>query len=328
MSDTALEFSDLKIVNEQVYLGKMQLFALLRSLETLCNLKSEIGNEKRFADSPLRFGQSAFLAFQDKQINALTLKERYLKVDIKGFGVFGPNGALPLHISEQIYEKKLHQKDQTFNDFVDIFQNRLIALFYKSWRNAQDVVSLDGEDSWRFSRFIASMVGVADQQELMADISAYSKFYFSNLLLNVNRPKENLELILSYYFNIPVKVIENIGQWIDASAFSTPLSNPKKLTLGDGVMIGDKIFDATQKIRIEIGPISPQKYVSFLSGEPAANKLIAWVDHYLKHQFEWDAEFIIDKDQIAQQSLGSGVALGFTSWNGQPKINPRVIIQY
>ena len=53
MSDTALEFSDLKIVNEQVYLGKMQLFALLRSLETLCNLKSEIGNEKRFTDSPL-----------------------------------------------------------------------------------------------------------------------------------------------------------------------------------------------------------------------------------------------------------------------------------
>lgn len=328
MNTNESEFSDLQMVNQQIYLGKMELFTLLRSLEVLCNLEHKIGDEKRFNASKLRFGQSAFLSFQEKQINALILNDNYLKIDIKGFGMFGPNGALPLHISEQIYEKKLQQKDQTFNDFVDIFHNRLIALFYKSWRDAQDIISLEGKDTWHFSRFIGSIMGLADQQNIISDVQNYAKFHYSNLLINVNLPKQNLETILSNYFNMPVRIIENIGQWIDAREFSTLLSNHKKETLGMGILSGDKIFDATRKIRIEMGPMHPETYLSFLRGKSSALKLIAWVNQYLKYEYEWDAEFIVDKDYISQNTLAEGLALGFTSWNGRPVNNPRVIIQY
>lgn len=328
MNESDVDFTDLKNVNKHVYLGQMELFALLRSLENLCDLDNKIGDEKSFNVSKLRFGQSAFLSFQDKQINLLVLKEKYLKVDIKGFGVFGPNGALPLHISEKIYEKKLHQKDQIFNDFVDIFHNRLIALFYKSWRDAQAVISMDQQDDWHFSRFIASIIGVADQQNLVPDIHHYSKFYYSNLLLNRNAPCENLKNILQNYFDVDVNILENIGQWVDASEFSTRLNNLGCTTLGQGILLGDKIYDATQKIRIVIGPIRPEHYLTFLRGARSAIRLIGWVDYYFKHQFHWDVEFIIDKKFISQQKLGNGPALGLTSWIGHPKHNPKVILQY
>lgn len=328
MDQLETDFSSFKQVNQSVYLGQMQLFALLRSLESLCDLESKIGDEKSFHASKVRFGQSAFLAFQDKQIHALVLKDKYLKVNIKGFGVFGPNGALPIHISEQIYERKLHQKDQTFNDFVDIFQNRLIALFYKSWRDAQDIVSLEGRDDWHFSRFIASLVGLANQQHIQPDVAHYSKFHYANLLLNQNMPSANIKILLENYFNTPVEIKENIGQWVDASEFSTHLSNTKKVRLGQGILLGDKIFDATQKFRVVIGPIEPTKYLKFLRGSENAKKLISWLDHYTRHQYQWDAEYIVDKKKIARQKLGEGLALGFTSWIGTPKHNPKVIIQY
>ena len=321
-------FIDLKHVNQNMYLGQMQLFTLMRSLENLCNLETKIGDEKNFHSSKIRFGQSAFLGFPDKQINTLVLKGKYLKVDIKGFGVFGPNGALPIHLSEMVYEKKLHQKDNTFNDFVDIFQNRSIALFYKAWRDAQDIISLEGHDNWHFSRFIASLVGLANQQDLQADVNHYSKFNYANLLLNQNAPRENLKIILSNYFEVPIEIVENIAQWIDATEFSIKLSNEHRVNLGKGILLGDKIFDATQKIRIILGPIYPQTYLKFLRGSENANKLVAWVDHYVRHQFQWDAEYIIDKQHIAEQKLGEGLALGFTSWIGKPKNNPKVIIKY
>ncbi len=320
--------SEFDVLNQHEFIGQMHLFALLRSLESLCNFANKIGDEKRFGENKIRFTQTAFLAFQDKQINALEQKDDLLKVDIKGFGLFGPNGALPIHISEQIYERRLHQKDHTFNDFVDIFHNRLIALFYKSWRDAQDIISLEGQDAWHFSRFIASILGLEHRKELETEIHHYSKFDAANLLLNQNMPIDNLKAIIENYFDVPAQILENIGQWIDASEFSTQLSNPARLRLGDGLLIGDKIFDATQKIRIRIGPIKPEKYLEFLRGQKAARKLAEWIEHYTRHQFQWDVEFIVNKQFISQQQLGQGLALGYTSWLGQPVDNPKVIIEY
>lgn len=310
------------------FLGQMELFALLRSLENLCDFPAKIGDEKRFGDNKLRLSQTAFLNFPDQQINSILAKDGVLKVDIKGFGLFGPNGALPLHLTEQIYERKIHQKDQTFNDFVDIFHNRLIALFYKAWRDAQDVVTLEGEDAWHFSRFIASILGVEKENHTKQHVHHYSQFYYSNLMLSQNMPVEDLKVILSHYFEVAVDILENVGQWVDASEFSTLLGDPNPLALGQGLLIGDKIFDATQKIRFLIGPIKPAQYLGFLRGEQAAQQLEEWIERYTQHQLLWDVEFIIDKQFITQQTLGHGLALGFTSWIGQPESNPRVIIQY
>lgn len=322
------QFSEIELLNQSELTGNMQLFALIRSLESLCDFPNKVGDEKRFGENQIRFTQTAFLNFPDRQINALELKKDHLKVDIKGFGLFGPNGALPTHITEQIYERRLHQNDKTFNDFVDIFHNRLIALFYKAWRDAQDVVSLEGKDTWHFSRFIASILGIDNKKDYLAEIHHYAQFYYSNLLLNQNMPLANLKAILTGYFNVPVEILENVGQWIDAKEFSTELSRTNMRPLGQGLLIGDKIFDATQKIRLKIGPIHPKEYLNFLRGQKAAKKLVAWIEQYTRHQLQWDVEFIVDKQFISQQKLGDGLTLGFTSWIGQPLQNPNVIIPY
>ncbi|OUY08252.1 type VI secretion system baseplate subunit TssG [Acinetobacter populi] len=310
------------------YLFDMGLFTLLRSLENIFELQQKLGDELRFGKNNFRFGQSAHMSFQPRQVRQIEQKNKYVKVDINGFGLFGPNGPLPLHITEYIYEKKIHQKEQTFNDFLDIFHHRLISLFYKSWRNAQDVISLDNQDIWQFSRYIASLTGSADHQNLKKDIHIYNKFYYTGYLLNQNIPVNNLKDILSQYFDVPIEIKENIGQWIYAKEFSTYLSYTKENVLGQGLLIGDKIFDATQKFRIVIGPLAPNVYLKFLPGNILAKKLIAWVEQYIRYQYQWDVEIIIDRPKIIQQTLGGELSLGFTSWIGQPQQDPIVIIQY
>ena len=313
---------------EMPNLVQMELFALIRLLEHLMQLNPKVGDESRLTQSKLRFGQSASLAFQDRQINQLYQKSNALKIDIKGFGVFGSNGALPMHLTELTYEKNTHQKNTTFNDFVDIFHNRLIALFYKAWRSAQDMPSLDGGDQWQFSRYIASFIGMADQQNSHLNVPIYHQFYYSSLLINQQAPSANLQEILRSFFNMPIEIKQNIGQWIDAKEFSTKLDYGKSHRLGDGLLIGDKIFDATQKFRIIIGAVSPTQYIGFLQGGDLAKQLIAWVEHYCRYQYQWDVEVVIDKQKIIQQKLGDGMLLGATSWIGQPQFNPQIHINY
>ena len=309
-------------------ISQMHLFAFIRGIESLSDFKYGIGDEIRFADNPVRFKQTAFLNFPNKQINAIDIKEGILNIDVKGFGLFGPNGSLPIHITEMIYERKIHQKDTLFNDFVDIFHNRLIALFYKSWRDAQDVTSLENEDTWKFSKYIASILGIENQKESKRSLHHYDQFYNSSLLLNQNMPLENFRAILTNFFEADVEIEEYIGQWIDASAFSINLENKNQITLGQGFLVGDKIFDITQKIRLVIGPIDLQKYLKFMRGQKLANQLIEWVGQYTRHQFDWDVDFIVDYTTIPESSLSSGVALGLTSWLGQNNKNPVVRIKY
>lgn len=306
---------------------QMELFALIRLLEHLMDLSPKVGNEKRLNQSRLRFGQTASLAFQDRQVNTLSPKAGKLKINIKGFGVFGSNGALPIHLTELTYEKNTHQKNFVFNDFVDIFHNRLIALFYKAWRNAQDMPSLDGKDSWQFSRYIASFLGMAELQNKSV-VPIYNQLYYTSLLANKQAPSANLQEILCSYFKMPIRIQQNIGQWVDARDFSTKIGYQIFQRLGDGLLIGDKIFDATQKLRVVIGAVTPSEYLGFIQGGRLAKELIAWVEQYCRYQYQWDVEVVIDKKTIIHQNLGKGIPLGLTSWIGEPKFNPVVHINY
>ncbi|MFC6051551.1 type VI secretion protein [Acinetobacter sp. Ac_877] len=308
--------------------SQIHLFAFIRGVESLCDFKYGIGDEIRFADTSVRFKQTAFLNFPNKQINSINIKDGVLNVDVKGFGLFGPNGSLPIHITEMIYERKIHQKDTLFNDFVDIFHNRLISLFYKAWRDAQDITSLENKDAWKFSKYIASILGIENQKESKRSLHHYDQFYNSSLLLNKNMPLENFKAILTNFFETDVEIEEYIGQWIDASAFSITLENKNQVTLGQGFLVGDKIFDITQKIRLVIGPIDLQKYLKFIRGQKFANQLIEWVGQYTRHQLDWDVDFIVDYKTIPVSSLSGGVSLGLTSWLGQNNKNPVVRIKY
>ncbi len=66
-----------------------------------------------------------------------------LHLEQYGFGLFGPNGALPLHLTELAYERRRQLDDHTIVDFLNVFQHRLISLFYRAWADSEPAVSLD-----------------------------------------------------------------------------------------------------------------------------------------------------------------------------------------
>lgn len=305
----------------------MQLFALLRYLHLHANLTKNIGDELQLTEHNVRFGQLAKLSFQERQVHQIISQGEFLKIKIKGFGMLGANGALPLHLSEAIYEKNLHEKDHTFNDFLDIFHHRLISLFYKAWLSAEPAVMLDNKSNPVFGEHIAGFVG----NQLLADdgtegILKYSQFYYSSLLLNQNMPTHNLVEILGGYFDIPIQIEENIGEWIYAEAHTTTLSSQFSEPLGAGLLIGTHYFDATQKFQVIIGPVNISKYLDFLKEGRLYDKLIGWIARYTKHSYQFNIKIIINKDDVRPSRLDTSHPLGRNSWLGQPKENPHVII--
>ncbi len=89
------------------------------------------------------------------------------EVSILSFGLFGPNGPLPVHLTEYARERIYHHQDTSLRAFADLFHHRLALLFYRAWADAQPTVSLDRADNRRFEDYLSSLIGMGQpgQQE-------------------------------------------------------------------------------------------------------------------------------------------------------------------
>ena len=59
------------------------------------------------------------------------------------FGLFGPDGPLPLHLTEYARDRLRNERDPTFQRFADLFHHRALSLMYRAWADVRPAVSFD-----------------------------------------------------------------------------------------------------------------------------------------------------------------------------------------
>ncbi|PTT77680.1 type VI secretion system baseplate subunit TssG, partial [Pelomonas sp. HMWF004] len=137
-------------------------FQTLRRLESLHPERPRLGTARRPQDEALRLGQVPDLSFAPAALHSASPPEAGSagRIDVRFFGLFGPNGPLPLHLTEYARERLMHAGDAGFTRFADLFHHRLLLLFYRAWSQAQPTSSLDRPGDDRFSAFVGSLVGI------------------------------------------------------------------------------------------------------------------------------------------------------------------------
>ena len=96
------------------------LFQALRWLENRFPGKPRIGQSKRPADEPVRLRQEAAMTFAPAPISSFRpgSENKPAVLTLRGFGLFGPNGPLPLHLTEYARERA-RNGDTAFTRFAD-----------------------------------------------------------------------------------------------------------------------------------------------------------------------------------------------------------------
>ena len=74
-------------------------------------------------------------------------------------GLTGPNGPLPLHLTEFARDRLRNHGDRTFLRFLDTFHHRFFTMFYRAWADAQPTVSLDRPDQDPFGDRLGALAG-------------------------------------------------------------------------------------------------------------------------------------------------------------------------
>ncbi len=296
------------------------LFALLREVDALNPHLPRLGQARRPQQEPLRVGQEPSSAFAPSTIARLERERGELppKVRIFSFGLFGPNGPLPLAMTEYARERATHNGDHTLVEFADLFHQRLILLFYRAWADAQATVSLDRPRDDAFTRYVASLLAYG--QDSLRDRDAvpdHARWNHAGHLVRQTRNAEGLGRVLANFFGVPVTVEEFSGRWLPLSSEQrTRLGALSGAQLGVDAVAGNAVWDRQHRFRLRIGPMSRAAYDELLPTGADHRALLDWVRTYVGIEFAWDVRLVLRAEEVPSASLSRDTRLGWTTWMG------------
>jgi type VI secretion system protein ImpH len=300
---------------------RFDFFQAVRLMETLHPEKPRLGQGIRGVDDPIRLQQNVSLAFQPSTLTAFEYKQPvkapYLSTAF--FGLFGANGALPLHLSEYADERSRHHNDPTFVSFINLFQHRMLSFMYRAWADAQPTVSYDRYQQDRFKHYIGSFLGLGmDSLHSRDDIFDNLKLHFSGHYACQNKHPEGLRLIIESYFGINTRIQEFVGEWLVLPGDSICKLGLSRQTgrLGVNAIVGTQIWSKQHKFRIILGPMDWVKYEKLLSDKKTRKQLIAIVRNYIGLELDWDINLILKRTQVPATQLGTQSRLGWSCWMG------------
>ena len=314
-------------------INKYNVLSLLRRIEASEHFTGELlGKTLSPVNEQVRVCQYPSLSFCANNIDSIKVKDHAIQIAINEIGLLGVNSPLPLHLIEFIFQRKHQYGDSTWCDFVNALQHRILTLFYRSWMNAQSVLSLENEYTDKFSNYLSSLVGFSGIDHHSPDnhVDYFSKLYFIGLYLQRNQSADNFESLLSEYFQVQIKIEENVGKWYKIPVHEqTCLNKSLKYNLGNGLLLGKKMYDVQTKFRIKIGPLNLEQFESFFKGGRNSKKIIEWVELYIGRELDWDVQLILAEKSVPRLNSNSRNRLGLTTWlNRVNRDVDDVIIKY
>jgi type VI secretion system protein ImpH len=268
---------------------------------------------------PVRLGQVPSVTFAPSTLAAYEVaNERHAtRLIVNFFGLFGPNGPLPLHLTEYARDRERNSKDETFRRFADIFHHRALSLFYRAWAEAQPTVSFDRPADDHYGRFVASLIGIGmpgyRNRDAMPDLA---KQHYAGHLVNRTRHAEGLAAILTDFFKMPARIETFIGDWLELPEDGlTRLGGGAEVAaLGQSAAIGRRVWTRQHKFRIVFGPLTLQDYQRMLPGGASFRRLVPIVRNYVGDTLAFDVNLILQRAEVPRIQLGRQGQLGWTSW--------------
>jgi type VI secretion system protein ImpH len=299
---------------------RFEFFQAVRLLALMNPGRQVVGRFSNPHAEVLRFGATAPVSFPASEIQLLDRSSSPPLMRVNFMGLTGPQGMLPLDYSILVLDR-LRARDTTVRDFFDLFNHRMISLFYQAWEKYRFTVPYERGERNRFSHHVMALLGLGtpglqDRQEVPDD----ALVFYSGMLSSNSRSATALRQLLADYFGVQVEIEQFVGAWypvdLDAQCcLGEGLGDSERL--GIGTVVGDEIFDQQSRIRVRFGPLTLLQYNDFLPGGHGYRQVRSLTSFYAGEEYDVELQLILRRDEVPPCELAgaeSGPQLGWTTW--------------
>ena len=305
-------------------------FQALRRIEAENPDTPGFGRSRRALQDPLRLGQAASLSFASSTLSSMqtAADARPARLLQNFHGVFGPNGPLPIHLTEYAMERRLSHHDPTFERFCDVFHHRMLSLFYRIRANAEPAICEDRPADNRFRAYVGALIGLGTPALRDQDAcSDQARLFHAGHYANQKRSPGALLGIVSQQFSMPVELHEFEPEWLELPEESRLYlgHTPATGRLGVNTVIGGRTWERQFRFALAFGPVTREQFESLLPDQPAPARLAALVRSFIGFEFSWEYRVAVREQERPVARLGRYGQLGWSTWlDGRPRTPERL----
>jgi type VI secretion system protein ImpH len=286
---------------------------------------------------------------------------RQIEIMVNFIGLFGPNGILPRHYTDQLIQMERMAsmpEPLAMRDFLDMFNNRLTALFYLSWEKYQlpvhhEIEILQGRDPLiQLIRCLGGLGTSGMRRRLSVSVGSGEKKqqkYVSDLMLSLRLSRSRPLMSVGAIQNMVRRVTGDRtrvrcfdGTWVplkrEEQTCLSHYGTSRGPILGRNTGLGSRVWSIHSEYVAEIGPVSWERLNAYLpevsNQERILGKktLLGLVGEILKLRSDPTLRprirILTDIATIQPIRLGSSESgsdqsskLGWNTWLGDPSSN-------
>lgn len=300
-------------------------FQSVRLLESFFSEGKSPGENAEIAEERIRFRPHNGLVFPATDVRSVELLKgppERARITVTFMGLYGVGSPLPVYFYDSLAAGT--EESKSLRDFLDIFNHRLYALFYRSWKKYRLALQY-GKPSTRedFVVRALSLAGIgtkaAVDDALLPSIRLAA--FAGSLSMRVHNAEGLQGLVAELLGGVEVSVLENVARWvIIPQRGRIGRKGALRSLLGSSACIGERVNDISGKFRLVVGPLTLRQYLALLPGGMSAQLLQFLVRLYVRDHLDYDVRLKLKTGEIPIHPLGDRTSkLGLTTWLGKPR---------
>ncbi len=304
--------------------GRVGFFQIVRLLSRMAKRPPAVGGDARLAEEPVRFRAGAGMRRPATELLSASMREADHKAEltVSFMGLTGPSGVLPDHYTELVVQRR-RARDPGLIEFLDLFNHRVISLFYRAWAKYRLPVRFE-EAPRRLddphSRALAALIGLglnAQQKALAAGDGELLSM--AGPLSRKVRSAGALRRVLAALFEFPVQICELEGRWIVMSpGEQTRLGARGQFSqLGVDAVVGANVWDVQSRFRVRFGPMGLTDFRSFFVPDGPRRAIDQAIRLSVGPGMDYDLQLVLRRAEAPPLVLGSEqipALLGQSTW--------------
>ncbi|MBB4010026.1 type VI secretion system baseplate subunit TssG [Allorhizobium taibaishanense] len=249
----------------------------------------------------------------------------------------GPLGALPPEYNELLLREE-RRRSRALISFLNLFAIRFSELFVaacEKYRLARRLRWTANRKDNTFRKVLLSLTGFGTAGLVeRAGIDEDVILRFSGFFADRTRNATNLRAMLEEYCGLPVEIEQFRPRWVsippeDRSRMGKAAGGGGGLgsgpRLGVNAMAGAAVLDRSGALRIVIGPVGYDDYISLSPGTARLAEIFALTRLFIGNGFDIDAQVVLKKEDIPFCQMGSATMPARLGWNSWARLGEALV---